>query len=189
MNEATQILRYDHDVILRVLDATEIIGESLETGTDVPPHILSKPIEFFRLYADRCHHGKEEDLLFPELEEKGMPRSGGPVGVMLMEHQAGRSLIAEMAEAAKAYESGNREAGAQWADAALDYVALLREHIAKENNVLFVMAERLLTPEEQQRLASKFDDVDTQKMGKGECDRLLRLADSLLGEVTRLAKA
>lgn len=189
MNEATQILRNEHDVILRVLDATEKIGESLEIGTEVPPHVLSNTIEFLRLYADRRHHGKEEDLLFPELEKKGMPRGGGPVGMMLMEHQAGRSLIAQMAEAAKAYESGDREAGAQWADAALDYVALLREHIAKENNVLFVMAERLLTPEEQQRLASEFEGVDTQKMGKSECDRLLRMAESLLGEVTGLSKA
>ena len=55
---------------------------------------LSNTIEFLRLYADRCHHGKEEALLFRELEKKGMPRAGGPVGMMLMEYQAGRSLIA-----------------------------------------------------------------------------------------------
>jgi len=189
MNEATQVLRDEHEVILRVLDGTRMLAESMEAGADVPPHILSNVIEFLKLFADRQHHGKEEDLLFPELEKKGMPRAGGPVGVMLMEHQIGRSHIAQMAEAAKAYEGGDREAGAKWADNALDYVALLRDHIAKENNILFVMAERLLAPAEQQRLAIEFDGVDKQKIGEGESERLLRLADSVLKEVSVLSQA
>ena len=189
MHEATRILRNEHAVILRVLDATEKVGERLESGADVPPQVLSTTIEFLKLYADRQHHGKEEDLLFPELEKRGMPRGGGPLGMMLMEHQFGRSHIAKMAEAAKAYASGDIEAGAQWADAALDYVALLREHIAKENNILFVMAERMLSPEDQQRLASEFDGVDRNRMGEGEGERLLRLADELTGQAAATAEA
>ena len=70
------------------------------------------------MYADRQHHGKEEDLLFPELEEKGLPRNGGPVGMMLMEHRFGRSHIARMAAAATASASGERAAAVTWADAA-----------------------------------------------------------------------
>jgi len=189
MNEATQVLRNEHEVILKVLEATETLAESLEGGADVPPQVLNNIIEFLKLFADRQHHRKEEDLLFPELEKKGMPRAGGPVGMMLMEHQAGRSLIAQMANAANAYAEGDRQAGAHWADAALNYVALLQDHIAKENNILFVMAERLLTPAEQQQLAAKFDGVDKQKMGEGERERLLRLADSVLKEVSVLSQA
>jgi len=188
MNEATQVLRKEHDAILRMLDATEHVAESLASGVSVPAHILSNTIEFFRLFADRCHHGKEEELLFPALEKKGMPRSGGPIGVMLMEHDSGRTLIAEMAEAAKAYESGDQEAGRKWAKAAMNYSRLLRDHIAKENNVLFVMAERLLTPAEQEQLASAFDEIEIQKMGEGTHERLHRMMDSLLAEVTAFSK-
>jgi hemerythrin-like domain-containing protein len=189
MKEATQVLRKEHDAILRMLDATEHVAQSLAAGASIPPHILSDSIEFFRLFADRCHHGKEEELLFPALEKKGMLRSGGPIGVMLMEHDSGRTLIAEMAEAAKAYESGDREAGLKWANAAMSYSRLLRDHIAKEDNVLFVMAERLLTPAEQEQLASGFDEIEIQKMGEGTHERLHRMMDSLLAEVTTFSKS
>jgi hemerythrin-like domain-containing protein len=90
-----------------------------------------------------------------------------------------------MAEAANTYAAGDRGAGATWADAALDYVALLREHIAKENQILFVMAERLLSPADQARLFTGFEGVNKQKMGEGECARLRRLAERLTAEVTR----
>jgi hemerythrin-like domain-containing protein len=189
MNEATQVLRQEHEVILGVLDATNNIAESLESGSDVSPQILSDIVEFLRLFADRQHHGKEEDLLFPELEKQGMPRDGGPVGMMLMEHQFGRSLIARMAEAGKAYESGSRDAGAQWADAAFDYVSLLRDHIAKENNILFVMAERILIPADQQRLLLSFQGVDKEKIGKAEGERLLALEENIQEQANALAKS
>jgi hemerythrin-like domain-containing protein len=188
MNEATQVLRKEHEAILRMLDATEQVARSLAGGVRIPAHILSNTIEFFRLFADRCHHGKEEELLFPALEKKGMPRSGGPIGVMLMEHDSGRALIAEMAEAATAYERGDAEAGGKWAKAAMNYARLLRDHIAKENNILFVMAERLLTPAEQEKLAAAFDAIEIQKMGEDTHERLHRMMDSLLAEVTTFSK-
>ena len=65
---------------------------------------------------------------------------------------------------------------------------LLRDHITKENNVLFVMAEQLLTPAEQQQLASGFDEIEIQKMGEGTQERLHRMMDNLLAEVTTLSK-
>ena len=187
MHDATQILRNEHDVILNVLDATERTAASLEAGTIVPPQVLSDTVEFLRLYADRQHHGKEEDLLFPALEKRGMRRTGGPIGMMVMEHQFGRSLIAQMAETARAYEGGDQEAGVDWADAAQNYAALLCEHISKENNILFAMAERILSPGEQQQLAAEFASVDKNKMGEGEDARLLQLAERLTAKVSPAA--
>lgn len=184
MHEATKVLRQEHEVILRVLDATERAATSLENGATLPSEVLTMTVEFLKLYADRQHHGKEEDLLFPDLEKNGMTSGGGPVAVMLMEHQMGRSHIAQMAAAAEAYKNGNQSACAEWAEAALDYVALLREHIAKENNILFVMAERILSAADQQRLAVEFAGVDTHRMGEREGDRLLRLADQLTAEAS-----
>ena len=185
MHEATKVLREEHEVILRVLDATEATANAIESGTEPQAQFLSDVVEFLRSYADRQHHGKEEDLLFPELEKKGMPRNGGPVGMMLMEHQFGRSHIARMAEAATAYAGGDRAAAATWADASLDYVALLREHIAKENQILFVMAERLLSADDQARLFVEFAGVDKNKMGAGECERLLQLSARLTAQAAR----
>jgi hemerythrin-like domain-containing protein len=187
MNTATTILRKEHDAILRMLEVTEEAARRLDAGRPVAPETLAGLLEFFRLFADRCHHGKEEDLLFPLLEKKGLPRAGGPVGVMLYEHEEGRALIRGMAEAAEAYGGGDAAAARRWARAARGYVDLLRDHIAKENNVLFVMAENLLTPAEQADLASAFERVEEEKMGAGTHERLHALMDKLAAEILRAA--
>jgi hemerythrin-like domain-containing protein len=178
----TEILRREHDAILNVLEAAEEVAARLRRGEPVRAGVLGELLEFLRLFADRCHHGKEEDVLFPLLESKGLPRDGGPIGVMLLEHDEGRAFIREMAEAAGEYASAPQSAGPRWAEAASNYVALLRAHIQKENLILFAMAERILTPDEQARLAEAFEKVEIEKMGAGTHERLHALMDRLLGE-------
>ncbi|HXI02820.1 MAG TPA: hemerythrin domain-containing protein [Candidatus Saccharimonadales bacterium] len=169
---ATQTLRHEHEAILKMLDAAEEVSRRLRERQAVEPDVLDGLLEFFREFADRCHHGKEEEALFPLLEERGVPRTGGPIGVMLQEHDQGRALIAEMVEAASAYRRSEADAGARWAGAAAGYAQLLRGHIEKENNILFVMAERLLSPNEQKSLADRFEAIERDKMGEGTHQRL-----------------
>jgi hemerythrin-like domain-containing protein len=183
MTTATSVLRQEHDAILRMLEVTEEVARRLESGQAVPAETLGGLLDFFRLFADRLHHGKEEDLLFPLLEQKGMPREGGPVGVMLSEHEQGRALVRQMAEATTSYASGSEEAGGGWVGAARQYVALLRQHIDKENNVLFVMAENMLSADEQGELARQFEKVQEEKLGAGTRDRLHALKDKLSAEI------
>jgi len=183
MFAATQVLRTEHDAILRMLDAAEQVAGQLERGESVSVATLDSLIEFFRLFADRCHHGKEEDLLFPLLEQKGIPREGGPIGVMLHEHVQGRALIKQMVEAAAAYAKGVQGEGLRWAQAARGYADLLRAHIDKENNILFMMAERILTPSEQTSLAESFEKVEIEKLGPGTHERLHAMMEKLLAEV------
>ncbi|MFQ5664300.1 MAG: hemerythrin domain-containing protein [Terriglobia bacterium] len=183
MTTATTVLRTEHDAILRMLDVAEEVARRLQGGERVPPETLTGLREFFRLFADRCHHGKEEDLLFPLLEKKGLARAGGPIGVMLAEHEKGRALVRQMAEAAEAYGHGAGTAGRRWADAAHGYAGLLREHIDKENNVLFVMAEKLLTDTEQSKLAAAFESAEEEKMGAGTHQRLHALMEKLAADV------
>lgn len=180
---ATDTLRKEHDAILKMLDAAEEIATRIECRQPVAPQHLTDLLEFFRLFADQCHHGKEENLLFPLLEKKGMPRQGGPIGVMLYEHDHGRALIAEMREAVQALTTGNADAGARWAHAARRYVALLREHIYKENEILFRMAERMLSEAEQEELARAFNRLETETMGLGTHERLHRLMDELTAQL------
>ncbi len=187
--KATEILTHEHRIIEQVLNSLDALVQRARLDGVLDKSSALEAINFFHNFADRCHHGKEEELLFPALEKKGMPRSGGPIGVMLMEHDSGRALIAEMREAAKTYGGGDKEAGGKWAKAAMSYSRLLRDHIAKENNILFVMAERLLTPTEQEQLAAGFDAIEIQKMGEGTHERLHRMMDSLLAEVTTFSKS
>lgn len=183
MTTATAILRKEHEGILRMLDATDEVVRLLYRGERVAPETLTGLLEFFRLFADRCHHGKEEDLLFPLLEKKGLPRAGGPIGVMLDEHEQGRALVREMVEAAEAYGRDTPEAGRRWAEAARGYATLLRQHIHKENNVLFMVAENLLSNAEQQELARAFEKVEEEKMGPGTHERLHALMEKLASQL------
>ncbi len=93
MTRAIDVLRKEHDAILRMLEVTEHACEMLERGSRLPPQTLSGLPEFFRLFADGCHHGKEEDLLFPMPERKGLPKGGGPVPGWAKENTSGCTPI------------------------------------------------------------------------------------------------
>ena len=183
MKQATQILRQEHDAILKMLDVTDRVAEQLDHGTTMDSRILEGLLEFFTLFADKCHHGKEEDLLFPLLEEKGIPRDGGPIGVMLHEHDLGRAFVRQMRDQCKTYVGGDAAAGPRWAEAARGYTALLRQHIQKENEILFVMAENAFSDEEQVRLAEEFERVETEKMGEGTHERLHAMMERLIEDM------
>ncbi len=159
----TDVLREEHVVILRALTLLEHFGERLEAGELVDQQELAWLRAFFCIFADRCHHGKEEQHLFPALERRGITREGGPLGVMLQEHEEGRALLGAMAE-------GNDR---RTAEAIRAYVRLLRVHIDKENGVLLPLAEQVLSEEEQRELAQAFEQVEQAIASPFVHDRLL----------------
>ena len=85
-----------------------------------------------------------------------MPRAGGPLGVMLDDHERGRSLVKILTEAVERYRDHSPGAGLLWAKYAREFAGLLRQHIHKENTVLFWVADQMLTEAEQEDLAQKF---------------------------------
>ena len=101
----TEILSGEHRIIEQVLDCLEKIAQNCATGGRLDKTSAEQALDFFRDFADRCHHGKEETHLFRAMEAKGFPRQGGPTGVMLHEHEQGRAHIRDMAEA---IENGRR---------------------------------------------------------------------------------
>ncbi len=175
----TDILKTEHDAIQTMLKITETVCSKLESQEPVNPEHLKQIVEFIQVFADRCHHGKEEDLLFKALEAVGVPKEGGPIGVMLMEHDMGRRYVKKMSEAATAYGKGSREAAKQFIDNARNYVILLSQHIFKENNVLFPLADRLLPEETQDKLVEQFEVVEREKIGAGQHEQLHKLLDEL----------
>jgi len=162
----TAVLVHEHDLILQALDALEKKLTRLEAGGGADRAYFEKAVEFLRTFADKCHHGKEEDLLFKAMVNKGFPLQGGPIAVMLSEHEAGRAFIRGIA--AGAARMGTDPSGAtQVIDNGRAYIQLLRGHIAKENQILFPMAERVLSPEDQALLAQAFDRFEAQETGAG----------------------
>lgn len=178
MPTPVEILKHEHRIIERVLRALGGLSERLKKGESVSPEALSSFLDFIGTFADRCHHGKEETHLFPTLEQRGIPREGGPIGVMLHEHELGRGLVAELARAADAYGEGDRAAGPQFAEIARQYIELLTQHIQKEDNILFQMAEQVLDEETKARLERAFQQEE-EELGAGTHEHFERVATTL----------
>ncbi|MCG3130758.1 MAG: hypothetical protein FLDDKLPJ_01530 [Phycisphaerae bacterium] len=173
---ATRILMDEHRVIERVLDALE---EKLRREPRVCRRFVTDAIDFFRNFADGCHHHKEEDELFPVLESAGIPRVGGPIGCMLHEHDEGRRLIRRMEEHLDAASQGEPRADAVVRSAAADYAHMLRFHIQKEDTILFRMADQVLGEEEQRLMLEAFDRAEHHNGDAGKHERYLKLAEKL----------
>jgi hemerythrin-like domain-containing protein len=153
----TRILRDQHENILKVADVLEEILSHEPGALDFDA--MGECVSFIRLYADALHHGKEETLLFPELESRGMPHEVGPIAVMLREHQQGRRYARAMADALPAAREGGLEALCALADAGHAYVDLIRAHIMKENSVLFEMADQMIDEPACRTLCAAYDGV------------------------------
>jgi hemerythrin-like domain-containing protein len=169
-DRATEVLTAEHRIIETVLNALEKLARS---GAGSSLADWAKAIDFLRNFADKCHHLKEENLLFPALEERGIPREGGPIGMMLAEHTEGRGYVRAMAAA---LESDSRQLLCREATA---YIRLLREHIMKEDEVLFQMADSVLSAEEQHKLLRDFEEHELREIGPGFHEKYLQIARDL----------
>lgn len=179
MNKASEILVHEHEIILRMLDVVESICDRLRKGEDAEPSDLKNIVEFIRQFADRCHHMKEEDILFQKMLEKGFPREGGPIQVMLSEHNMGREYTAKLEDGILAYEKGVPEARNQIIDKAMGYAFLLREHIHKENNILYPMGDRIFTEDDQKKLFEEFEKVEKEEIGEGVHEKFVKMVEDL----------
>jgi len=177
----TEILKHEHQIILLVLQGAEREVHNITASGQIDAAKMDKLVDFFRNFTDRCHHSKEERQLFPALAERGIPVEGGPIGVMLAEHEEGRKHVRAIAEALPAASADEAAAIATVQDELADYIELLRAHIDKENSVLFVMADRVLSAEDQVALAEAFERVETEEIGEGVHEQYHHLAHELAG--------
>ncbi len=179
MGIATNVLKDEHRGIEKMLGAISKAVPALRAGDATSLPLFEQAIDFFRGFADACHHYKEEKVLFPALVAKGFSTEQGPVAVMLAEHEQGRAFIRAMADAVARQKSGDAKALGDLAYAAERYADLLTAHIQKEDNVLFTMADRALSEAEQTKAAEEFERAEAEVVGPGVHERYHRLLDTL----------
>ena len=185
--KATEILMSEHQVILRMIAALEKATDLLEAGQPVPPQLFIEASDFIKGFADGCHHKKEEGVLFKAMGENGMPSSGGPVAVMLAEHEAGRAFNRGMRAAAEKLAAGDPSAAQEVIRNARGYAALLTQHIAKENQVLFPMADKVIPVGKHAAVMEGFEHVEHEETGEGVHEKYLALVAQIEKEVSGLA--
>lgn len=181
--KAIDMLMAEHRGIERMLNVVENAAGRLERGEPVPPTLFADAATFFANFADRCHHGKEEKLLFTTMAERGIPVEGGPIGVMLAEHNQGRAYVRVIREEGHKYAEGTLKDTSKLVAAVRGYAALLRQHIMKEDRILYPMAERVLTPGDQAALVEACERVEREEMGEGEHERFHAMIEQLEKEM------
>lgn len=166
MGKATQDLRKEHDAVLYVMQLMDkmMLQDSKENESMLLYY--DEVLYFLKTFVDKCHHGKEENFLFKELQSKGIPNDGGPIGVMLQEHALGRSYIAQMSETLEAKSVDGFNA------VAANYCDLLRNHIEKEDRILFTLADQTIDEVGQEQLFEEFEQFEENVIGHGLHEKL-----------------
>ena len=175
---ATAPLREDHRLIEKVLDALEGAARGMASGGGIPTKLLEDALEFSQTFVDRCHHGKEEVCLFPCLEKKGIPNEGGPIGVMLREHQMGREM-ANRVSVAMQQDTTRPEVRAELAQLCRDYVDHLRNHIFKEENILFNMGDDVMDRVDHESSVQCYERTEEERVGESQHRAMVSLVEKL----------
>ncbi len=176
---AIETLMSEHRVIERACDALVAFTDEVRRGSDDKAE-LGRFVRFIREFADAAHHGKEENILFQAMIDAGFPRDGGPVAVMLMEHDEGRAHVRALAELARQEAPWSAQDRQAIAEEGMGYASLLRGHIHKEDAILYPMAEQRLPGSVLSRVdedCAAFDDAEARA---GRQEPLQKLAEELV---------
>jgi len=177
--KVTHDLRNEHEGVLLAPKILEKICMKVDSKENFPIEHVEQILEFLRIFVDKCHHGKEEDLLFPALEAVGIGKENGPIGVMLAEHQRGRNFVKEMAIGVDLSRSDIAQGTKKIVENARGYIDLLRQHIDKENAVLFNMADSMIPEAKQAELIERFEEIEEKRVGHGKHEEFHRMLHSL----------
>ena len=177
---ATALLRDEHSLILEVTEVLEKVLDKGQVAETFDFDSIGECVTFLQLFADACHHKKEEDLLFPALQAKGMPHDQGPIAVMLDDHRRGRIFVQQMADALENSRSGNQEAMQAVHAGGRGFIDLIRGHIFKENHILFNMADGMLAGAPCRELCNSYEEVCRRRFEGKTREELQALAARLM---------
>jgi hemerythrin-like domain-containing protein len=179
VEKAIEVLMGEHRLIEQTLGSLETYSAEVRAGAPVERGVVGDYAAFLRGFADACHHAKEEDILFLRMVQRGLPQESGPIAVMRYEHEVGRAHVRVFAEIAARPERVAFADAPEFLANAEAYVRLLRQHILKEDRVLYPMALQVFTAPELDAMNSEFEELEALMRADGSYDRLRGLADRL----------
>jgi hemerythrin-like domain-containing protein len=181
--KATEILMDEHRVIERFITILETATKKLQKGESVRPEFFLEASEFIRGFADGCHHQKEEGVLFKAMNTHGIPQEAGPIAVMLADHEQGREYNRGIKQAGQRLADGDKSAIGEIVSNAHGYASLLRQHIAKEDGILFPLADQVIPASEHEQVFENFERVEHEETGEGVHEKYLLLVEKLEKEI------
>jgi hemerythrin-like domain-containing protein len=175
----TEDLINEHKAIKIMLSIMSKIAEDIKANKKFYIKDVEQIVDFLQTFADKCHHGKEETSLFPALVLAGIPKENGPIGVMLQEHTLGRGYIKEIKRGLESCKLGDTCSGELIATNLTNYISLLQNHIHKEENILFPMANKTLSEQKQKEIYEQFEKIEEEVVGHGVHEKYHELLNQL----------
>lgn len=170
----SELLVADHDQTEKVIDALE----TLWSDRAPEPATVARALRYFNEFADGCHNQKEELHLFPRLQAAGMPAEGGPLAVMLAEHERSQELLTSFTTLGQRVVAGDATASAEMVTVFQEYGALLKSHYWKENDILYPMGRRFLPAQEGAAVVADIETLEAS-LGPDTRQRFAALAQEI----------
>ncbi|MDP4267783.1 MAG: hemerythrin domain-containing protein [Bacteroidota bacterium] len=179
--KATEQLKAEHEGIKLILKVMERISNKLEMEKNFLPNDLKRIIEFMKLFVYKCHHSKEEKILFPALEKAGIKNVDGPIEIILNEHPISKLLLSNLEMSLNKFidrESGSEELVIK---EIRNFICLMNNHINKENEILFLMAKKALSNERQEELYFKLEEYEERTVDSCKIEEFHNLLNEMKG--------
>ena len=172
MTRSMKVLFDEHEIIVNAIDTARQAKSLIGKEDDAYEKLVHQLIGFFRNYADKYHHFKEEEILFPEMAKRNELLSDGVIKEMFENHADFRDMIKEIEKSLieKKYPQAQQQLE--------KYTEALLDHIAVENDEVFQTAESIFTEEELEKIYFRFEDCD-RELGNANKEELKELADTL----------
>ncbi|MFC1837230.1 PAS domain-containing protein [Thermodesulfobacteriota bacterium] len=174
----------EHEMIERAMAVLKNNLEKIDEAVREPLQ-MQRAIDFLLEFGDKIHNTKEEKFLFPLMEQKGLPVEGGPIGVMLMEHDAERKLLQKMMAELPGLAEATTAARQKFVAEGSEYLTIRAEHIWKENDILYAMGRKVFSDEDNTSLLDTFKKLDRQTYGDAARDHY----EQMLAEVEKDSEA
>ena len=157
-----EYLAREHEKLGEMLGVVEILADAAEAGTDLHRQDLDAVIDYFREFGDLSHHDKEETILVPALIEAQLSWYDGPLAELRREHRQERYLLRSLRHLVQQKKDWTKDDRAHFVNLAREFVAFLRDHIDRENTLLFPLAKQKLPAEKQAQLVVEFQKLDRE---------------------------
>ena len=177
--KATEQLKKEHTAVKVTLRILDRICQKLEAKERVDPSHLEELVDFFQTFVDKCHHTKEEEMLFVAMQDTHDPSDGDRIGALIKDHVSGRNFIRDLSLAINAYKDGDAGAVRAIVRNARNYTTLLLQHIDIEDNVLYPLANERLSEKRQEELFLDFERMEEEQIGHGKHEAFHEMIDRL----------
>lgn len=154
-------LMTEHRVIERMINVMNKGKEQIDKKQRIKPEMVPVFVDFIRVYADRLHHGKEEDILFRELKKKSLsPEHKKTMEELVEEHKWGRKKVKVLMNSHRKYQQGDKNELETISRILKELIVFYPKHIEKEDKNFFIPVMEYFSAQEQQEILEEEKEFD-----------------------------